>query len=130
MPEQHPVEVLRNHYQQKIRQLHRIFSDTALCTLIAPENEDPLAAIETYLDEMDEYLHRSDISKYRRAFRRFITELNCFKLRIISKQRQQHIWNPLDEPFADFSARTPMLEYYYADTPHPPVEMIARWLDQ
>ena len=130
MPEQHPVERLRERYKHKIKQLHRIFSDQGLCNLITPENEDPLSAIETYLDEMDESLHRADISKYRRAFRRFITELSCFKLRIISRQRKQHIWNPLDETFGDFAARTPALEYYYADTAHPPVEMIAQWLDQ
>ncbi|SUO96625.1 hypothetical protein [Suttonella ornithocola] len=127
----HPVDKIRENYNDKIKQLHQIFTDPALETFLDKSNSvDPLQSIEDFLDKIDECLLDANDAKYMRAFRRFITELECFKLRAVSKNRKQHVWNPLDECFSDFVNRINDCEIYFTNEPYPTTEIVLAWLDQ
>lgn len=130
----HPVEQLRRQYAKKIECLDKIFTNKALCKLIRanedPEYEPPKASICRFLKDIDTYLVDADLAKYRRSLDHFLCHLDCFKMRVFDKNRKQHLWNPLDQSFDEFSKQVNgQLDYFYADTSYPPTEIIHQWLN-
>lgn len=127
---QHPIEMLREHYRDKIRKLNEIFDSREYKELTGlTDSELPQEKIKHFLDELDTILLDANQSKYHRALLQFITALPCFHYHVFDEKRPQRLWNPLDEDFQSFASRVKYLSYHFSDSPYPPSEVILKWLD-
>lgn len=96
--------------------------------------ELPVTELNHFLDELDIYYPGANKRKLKLAIRAFITQLTCFKYRVIAKdEKSQHTvaaWNPLEQKYSEFIANHKHCHISYRpnNTPHPVADLISDWV--
>ena len=96
----------------------------------------PQAQLEPFLSELDIIYPQATPRKLNLAIRRFITELECFRYRVVAKakddsRRNVAIWDALEESLADFLSRNRHLEIRCRPNAeaYPSTDLIQDWID-
>ncbi|MBS9781830.1 MAG: hypothetical protein KGV56_04980 [Gammaproteobacteria bacterium] len=93
--------------------------------------EYPEIEINDFLGQLDIFYPGASKRKLKLAIRTFITNLSCFKYRIIANMQGQVVaWNPLEEPYTVFINKHRNDEISYRDNthPHPVADLISDWV--
>lgn len=99
------------------------------------EAEYPQIEIQNFLKQLDIYYPGASKRKLKLAIRSFITNLSCFKYRVIARVQEQtqiRAWNPLEESYKQFidENRNHQITYRANESPHPVADLISDWVTQ
>lgn len=127
----------------KFREAAEVFQpviDTLISHYQGIERQDveakhlPQHQINEYLSQLDITYPNASPQKLRIAIRHFISELDCFRYRLVARDRDNHnvaIWDALSEPLTTFLHRHHELEIICRPSvdAYPPVDLIVDWIN-
>lgn len=92
-----------------------------------PQNE-----INEFIKKLDIYYPGATKRKLKLAIRTHITNLTCFKYRVIARNKDKSIvWNPLEETYESFICKHKNYKISYRSNtlPHPVADIISDWVN-